>query len=45
MPSSRYTFWGPSEKQTPEDFLTTPEQKDLVVAKCAEASGIALVVS
>ena len=39
------TFWGAAERQEPERWLITQDQKDLVVAKCAEATGVALDIS
>ena len=37
-------FWGPAEKLPMEDFLLEPEQKELVVAKSEEATGVKLEV-
>ena len=37
-----FTFWGAAERQAPEPWLITQDQKDLVMAKCAEATGVGL---
>ena len=37
-----FTFWGAAERQEPEPWLITQDQKELVMAKCAEATGVGL---